>query len=212
MIASDLDAHLSLSMPEPCKFVGRAAELAKLEEWVGIDSRKMPQKFVVALWGLSGIGKTQLVAGFVRKQKERHHDHAFYWANAESQETFERSVVSMLKVGQNSTTASEDSHESKEEYRQLLVKSFFTELQKMNWRKWTLIIDNMDSSHSARSRIQSYIDGIACGSILVILRTKEAAQTYHHRMEVKGLEVADAANLLRMEIDEQFQGRNEGKI
>ncbi|UPL02576.1 hypothetical protein LCI18_013510 [Fusarium solani-melongenae] len=62
LISSDIDTGLRLSLPEKCSFVGREAELSKLEEWVGFCPKKTPQRSIVTLWGFAGVGKSQLVS------------------------------------------------------------------------------------------------------------------------------------------------------
>jgi Cdc6-like AAA superfamily ATPase len=89
---------LRLSLPEKCSFVGREAELAKLEEWVGFCPKKTPQKSIVTLWGLTGVGKSQLVSEFVKQQREKHPGYEIFWIAGATKEAFEQSILDVLKV------------------------------------------------------------------------------------------------------------------
>ncbi|EJP61351.1 tetratricopeptide repeat domain protein [Beauveria bassiana ARSEF 2860] len=104
---------------------GREAELAKLEKWLSPSRQMPPQKSVVSLWGLGGVGKSQLVSEF---------------------------------------------------------------------------------------HILSYVDTLPYGSIVLITRSKELAGRYYQRIEVKGLDEEDAAELLGVEIDEPFQKGSQASV
>lgn len=100
MISSDASVALRLSLPEQRYFVGRKAELSQLESWLGFHQQKLPQKSTVAVWGLSGVGKTQLVSEYVKRQQEKHPACDIFWISGETKEAFEKSIVGFLKVAQ----------------------------------------------------------------------------------------------------------------
>ncbi|PMB66326.1 hypothetical protein BM221_007313 [Beauveria bassiana] len=183
---------------------GREAELAKLEKWLSPSRQMPPQKSVVTLWGLGGVGKSQLVSEFVSRQREKHAIDVF-WLAGETKEAFAHSILGFLKVGQGSGGTSPDVGGSYHEQRTILVNSFFSELKSMVRIRWLLVIDGISSMPSQQQHILSYVDTLSYGSIVLITRSKELAGRYYQRIEVKGLDEEDAAKLLGVEIDEPFQ-------
>ncbi|RSL85524.1 hypothetical protein CEP51_003294 [Fusarium floridanum] len=131
-ISSDTDTGLRLSLPEKCSFVGREAELSKLEEWVGFCPEKMSQKSVVTLWGIAGVGKSQLVSEFVKQQREKYPGYDIFWIAGATKEAFEQSILSVLKVGDNPEATISEGSESYDEQRSMLIRSVRQYVEK--WR------------------------------------------------------------------------------
>ncbi|RTE70507.1 hypothetical protein BHE90_015099 [Fusarium euwallaceae] len=131
-ISSDIDTGLRLSLPEKCSFVGREAELSKLEEWVGFCPEKMSQKSVVTLWGIAGVGKSQLVSEFVKQQREKYPGYDIFWIAGATKEAFEQSILSVLKVGDNPEATISEGSESYDEQRSMLIRSVRQYVEK--WR------------------------------------------------------------------------------
>ncbi|KAM3488705.1 hypothetical protein MY3957_008017 [Beauveria namnaoensis] len=211
VISSDLEACLRLALPEQRCFVGREAELAKLEKWLSPSRQMPPQKSVVTLWGLGGVGKSQLVSEYVSRQREKHAMDVF-WLAGETKEAFAHSILGFLKVGQGSGGTSPEVGGSYHEQRTILVNSFFSELKSMVRTRWLLVIDGISSMPSQQQHILSYVDTLPYGSIVLITRSKELAGRYYQRIEVKGLDEEDAAELLGVEIDEPFQKGSQDMI
>ncbi|KAL2671539.1 hypothetical protein Neosp_014129 [[Neocosmospora] mangrovei] len=142
LISSDIDTGLRLSLPEKCSFVGREAELSKLEEWVGFCPKKTPQRSIVTLWGFAGVGKSQLVSEFVKHQREKHPDYDIFWIAGATKEAFEQSILSVLKLANNPEVTILEGGESYDE-RSVLINSFFTELKNTVRARWLLVIDGI---------------------------------------------------------------------
>ncbi|RSL94588.1 hypothetical protein CDV31_014259 [Fusarium ambrosium] len=143
VISSDIDTGLRLSLPEKCSFVGREAELSKLEEWVGFCPEKVSQKSVVTLWGIAGVGKSQLVSEFVKQQREKYPGYDIFWIAGATKEAFEQSILSVLKVGDNPEATISEGSESYDEQRSMLIRSFFTELKNTMRARWLLVVDGI---------------------------------------------------------------------
>ena len=203
---------MRLALPEQCSFVGRESELTELEEWLGFHRRKPPQRSVITLWGLSGVGKSQLVSEFVKKQRDKHPNYDIFWITGESKETFEQSIIGALKVADGPLATSPETCESYHEQRTRLVISFFSELKSSTRPRWLLVIDGVSGISSLQQSIRSSVDSLPCGSIILTARSKEVAEWYPRRMEVKGLPEKDAVKLLQLEIHPQFRRGEEGKL
>ncbi|KAK8141538.1 hypothetical protein G3M48_010355 [Beauveria asiatica] len=204
VISSDVEACLRLALPEQRCFVGREAELAKLDKWLSPSRQMPPQKSVVTLWGLGGVGKSQLVSEFVNRQRAKHAIDVF-WLSGETKEAFAHSILGFLTVGQGSGGANPQVGGSYHEQRTILINSFFSELKSLARARWLLVLDGISSVPSQQQHILGYVDSLPYGSIVLITRSKELAGRYYQRIEVKGLREQDAAELLGVEIDEPFQ-------
>ncbi|KAI5461902.1 hypothetical protein BGZ63DRAFT_386792 [Mariannaea sp. PMI_226] len=190
-----------LNMPERCNFVGRDAIFAKLESRLS----DLGQKSVVAICGLSGVGKSQLVAEFVRRRLQKDSTHRVFWIKADSDEVFTRSVLGLLKTAQGPQAAEPDVNHGYHEQRDALMRSFFAELQVMAQGKWILIIDGI-CDESCAGQVRSYTDALASGLVIIVSTSKNLISGYNNKLEITGLEEADAIQLLRSEIEESLQG------
>lgn len=199
------------ALPKECCFVGREREFAELEEWLGFYRQKPLQKSVITLWGLSGIGKSQLVSEFVKIQRHKYPSYSIFWLMGESKEAFEQSIINACKVVDRPTPTSLEASEGYQAQRERLINSFFTELQSPTRARWLIVVDGVSGISSSQQPIRSYLDRLACGSFILTARSKDVAEWYHRRIEIIGLPEKDAVKLLKLEIDDPFRGNDEGK-
>ena len=73
------------SFPEAAQFVARKKELSKTHELLHGHSNRT----CVVLYGLGGIGKTQLAIEYIRRHKEKYT--AIFWLNANNQDSLKLS-------------------------------------------------------------------------------------------------------------------------
>ena len=73
------------SFPEATQFVAREKELSKMHELLHGHSNRT----CVVLYGLGGIGKTQLAIEYIRRHKEKYT--AIFWSNANDQDSLKLS-------------------------------------------------------------------------------------------------------------------------
>ncbi|KAL4935078.1 hypothetical protein BDV06DRAFT_207710 [Aspergillus oleicola] len=210
---ADKGLRLAQALPEKSTFVGRKEEMAFLEEELGFPAHPPIQKTVVCLWGLTGIGKSQLAARFVNQQLANHPEREIFWINGESQESFELSVISMLKNKQASrlcTPYSTDSPGTSEEERHTLVSLFFAEVGCLNDGRWLLVIDGVNEWTSSNAEdvlafnIHSIINRLNRGFILLTSGRRDIVERYHQVREVKGLKDEDAITLLNSQVHPQL--------
>ncbi|KAI9146954.1 5'-methylthioadenosine/S-adenosylhomocysteine nucleosidase [Paramyrothecium foliicola] len=190
------------SMPEKCRFVGRHQFLAQLDSW----HRDLPQKTIVAVYGMSGVGKSQLVAEFIRRQLQRDSSRRIFWIKADSQEVFIRSVLALLKMRQGPQAEKPELAQDHHEQRHALVRSFFAELKDVAQGKWVLVIDGISDDPCAR-QVRHYIETLTSGLVILVSRSKSLISGYHNKLELIGLEESDALQLLQSEIEETLQGK-----
>ncbi|KAF3923686.1 hypothetical protein ABW20_dc0101488 [Dactylellina cionopaga] len=207
---SDQDVRLARALPEKWAFVGREEELSYLEKELDFQVHKPLQRTIVGLWGLNGVGKSQLAARFVCQQRSKHPDREIFWISGESQESFQQSIIDMLQVGGN-PNPSEDTHPTKSSHEQRMgfVNLFFAELERLEDPRWLLVVDgiagNVLSNQSPTPfDIHGFISRLKRGYILLTARRRDIVEKYHPNYEVKGLRDDDAVNLLQLQIDKRF--------
>ena len=203
VISSDIDASLSAVLPEPARFIGRAAELSYLKGFLDSNSSSIHSKRILAVWGFGGVGKSQLIAEFVRSIKMEKNSHDIFWVTGETKESFEQSICSYLKAkGSVGTTPRE--HYS--EQRAVLVDSFFAELRTARRHKWLLIVDGIPSDRNVQDHVRRHIGKLSNGLIVLVTRSKSLIQhgPYWQTLEIKGLLEEEAVYLLQQETDDIF--------
>jgi hypothetical protein len=180
-----------------------------LQEQLDFSVQLPIQKTIVCLWGLAGIGKSQLAAEFVNQQLASHPEREIFWINGESQESFEQSVIGMLKNKQNSSLLTSYHNvlpgvSGRE--RHALVNIFFAELDRLSDGRWLLVIDGVNESISSITEgslpfdIHGKIRGLNRGFILLTSRRRDIVARYHPIWEVRGLKDEDAISLLSAQI------------
>ncbi|KAJ5788291.1 hypothetical protein N7457_003281 [Penicillium paradoxum] len=112
------------------RFTGRSEELAAIEQSLFVDNTCDQ----LALVGLGGVGKTQVVLQFAHMLKEAYPEYSVVWLPAVSLPTYEQACVEIaakLHLGQSK--GGEDA--------KLLLKQYLSDERA---GKWLLIIDNAD--------------------------------------------------------------------
>lgn len=178
--------------------------MAFLEEELGLREHTPIQKSVVCLWGLTGIGKSQLAARFVSQQRSTYPKREIFWITAESRESFEQSAIHMLKSADNVATPGTKLGELSSAERERLVNLFVAELNRLEDARWLLVIDGVNEasylaeSDSGSFDIHSFVGRLTRGYVLLTSQRRDIVEKYHPSREVKGLKVEDAVSLLRL--------------
>jgi len=169
-----VDFHLK-GVPTMDKFIQRDAEMQALEQLLLKNTATISRQKVVVLYGLGGIGKTQLAVEFARK-----HQHAFssvFWIDGESEASLKQSFASMMqRLPQDELTA-----DGMEMLRRSTIDIDVAMHECLRWlslatnQHWLLIFDNVDRDYHDKDNVQAYnikmyFPSTDSGSILVTSR------------------------------------------
>ncbi|KAJ1710903.1 hypothetical protein COH20_010007 [Aspergillus flavus] len=199
------DARLAQFKPERWTFVGREAELGYLDEELGLRAQQPLQKSIAAVWGIIGVGKSQLASRFVHQQRSKHPEREIFWVNGETQEAFEQSVAMMLSEDVRLSGKVQTKSPQKEAMDH--VHTFFNEVSRLKDQRWLLVIDGINEKPFPSSpdrwpfSVHGLIRNLKRYYILLTARRRDVIEEYHPNRELKGLTIEDAANLLRSRVD-----------
>ncbi|OJJ07396.1 hypothetical protein ASPVEDRAFT_65790 [Aspergillus versicolor CBS 583.65] len=185
------------------RFVGREAELDTLiAKLITNNTEEDCQR--VSIFGLGGIGKTQIAIELAYKVRKVSVSHSVFWVSAVTAEMFKegfRHIGEVLKI---------PGIEEKDAEIHTLVRAA---LSKEDLGRWVLIIDNADDVEmlyrnsyenygEAPVTLIEYLPFSRLGSIVITTRNIEAAINHSgvDRVEVSNLSPEDATELLRSNI------------
>lgn len=143
-------------MPIVGKFVQRNAEMEKLERVLIHKARTNGRQKVVVLYGLGGIGKTQLAVEFARR---RHHAFSStFWLDGSSEVSLKQSFVGMARrLPQTELTA-----DGVEMLKHSAIDVDAAVRECLRWlslasnQDWLLIFDNIDRDFHNKDDSQAY--------------------------------------------------------
>ncbi|ORX98184.1 hypothetical protein BCR34DRAFT_593257 [Clohesyomyces aquaticus] len=152
-------------------FVGRSEEIAKIETILSRDDRCAR----AAIFGLGGVGKTQIALEFVNRWKDKHPDCSVFWIPVT---TLQRMLEAYLDIGKLLRISGIEQNKANAE--SLVCQHLSDEAS----GKWLLVFDNADStdiwmeSTDGGTNSSCRIDGLPRsnkGSILFTTRTRKLA-------------------------------------
>lgn len=196
--------------PEIDYFVGRVSNLTSIESVVLPFTG--PERRVVVLHGLGGIGKSQLAIEFAKKHRSDYT--AVLWLNAKTEDTLKRSFAanaSRLPKGFFSQELLDGPQN--EEALSSILRDMKTWLGLPGNDRWLLIFDNVDNPKIPENKrqyaydIRSYFPEAHQGSILVTTRWRTLR--IGHLLEVVKLSEDDEGISL---LDRMCRGIREGRF
>lgn len=124
-------------------FVGRESYLDQLEKV--LFTEKQPP--FIAITGLGGVGKTQIVTELAHRTRKRFSDCSIFWLPATSAESLQQGFADLSRL----LKISEDGQD-----QATIKKEVQRSLSQEGTGKWLLIIDNIDDmyEHAASKRLQ----------------------------------------------------------
>ena len=171
-------------------FVGRQREMSMLKE--NLTSNSVCQR--VALFGLGGVGKSQIAIEYAYQWKEQNPNCSIFWVSARNRETLEHGYIqigNLLQLG--------DGAEDNRSVVPLVKKR----LSRENSEQWLLIIDNVDTFDDTNQLHD--LPSSPRGSIIFTTRTRKSAMRYAGTgsiIEVKQMERDEAYRVLENYIPE----------
>lgn len=170
-------------------------------------SRTRRKIFVV--YGLGGIGKTQLCVEFARLYNERYT--AVFWLNGSSKDTLRSSFVDIagrLPSDEVSADLVQTLKHAKPDI-DLVVQSVHRWLSLPSNRQWLLIIDNVDRDHAARNNdiqaynVAEYFPGGDHGNIMI---TSRLSNFQHPRLRLTKVNQKQALGILQGNLEDIQSG------
>ncbi|KAJ5246312.1 hypothetical protein N7468_001295 [Penicillium chermesinum] len=160
-------------------FTGRESVLEELQQKLC----SQPQTQKIALFGLGGIGKTQVALELARWVKSQVPDCSIFWAPALSLESFEQAcwqIAKAFQIHQNS-----DNESVMESVQRLLGSD--------KAGKWLFIVDNVDDLDLLFDELYQYFPSSEKGITLLTTRSREVAVSFAKK---------DIVELRKMTIEE----------
>lgn len=163
------------------KFIERPAEMVELER-VLLPERQSYRRKILVLYGLGGIGKTQLAVEFASQHQRKFS--AIFWLDGRSKDNLVQSIASCasrIPEGQIPESSRTYSTGSKVDIN-IVVRDVMGWLAQKNNVTWLLIFDNIDrdySSHNPDSDtydVTHYFPGADHGSVLITTRLAKLEQ------------------------------------
>lgn len=159
------------------RFIGRGNELRELQQKL-LDKQECQK---IAVVGLGGIGKTQIVLEFAQRVKRERPEYSVFWVSAVSLESFEqtcREVVRLLQIPQ----PADDKTDVKELVRRHLSDPVAG--------KWLLVVDNADDmqvlyNDGSPNRVVDFLPESDDGLIVFTSRRLEAGESLVGRDVIK---------------------------
>ena len=187
-------AHWLVPFQRNAHFVGRESQLDELGAKLSSDVHCQR----VAVVGLGGVGKTQIVLEFAYREREIDSNCSIFWIPAINSATFEQAY---LQVGQllQIPGITEKNADVKQ-----LVK---TRLSQESAGRWLIIFDNADDTDMLYRRMYGnhgslalidYLPSSRCGSIIFTTRNRKAAinQARNNVINVYEMGQAEAKEVL----------------
>ncbi|KAK2812978.1 hypothetical protein FQN50_000999 [Emmonsiellopsis sp. PD_5] len=217
---SSAETHLLLIVvPYPSNpgFIGRSATLDKLKERFGpaFAQNGITYQVRAALFGLGGIGKTQIALAFAYWAQKEYPSLSIFWIHASTPERFRQGAA---QIAQECKIPGHD--DPKADVAQVLK----VWLEEKSQEPWLMVLDNADdvqmffgpdstlpsthaepSESSASARLRRYIPNSSHGAILVTSRNKSAAVKFTKStgtgiISVDGMDGKECSDLIRTKL------------
>ncbi|KAK4170949.1 hypothetical protein QBC36DRAFT_295822 [Triangularia setosa] len=167
-------------VPASNKFVDRLSDTARLERCLLPHSRRNHGRKIFVLYGLGGIGKTQLAVDFARRHQTTFS--SVFWLDGRSEDRLRQSLAGCINRIPESQIPNRSKNQAlnNEEDLNLVVMEVLEWLARPDNTDWLLVFDNVDQDHEQGGStgtydIQRYLPGDH-GSVLITTRLSRLAQ------------------------------------
>ena len=144
------------------KFVGQNTYLEQLEKILFTEHQ--PPK--IAITGLGGVGKTQIVLELAYRTRETHQDCSIFWVQATNAEAL---LQAFAEIGQQLAIPG---IKEKQADVKMLVQRY---LSQESASKWLLIIDNVDDMDIWINELKAFLPRSCQGCIVYTTRNRKVA-------------------------------------
>jgi NB-ARC domain len=181
------------------RFTGRESQLTKLEEKLVMGD----QTTKIAITGLGGVGKTQLVLELIYRTRAKHDNCSIVWIPATNKESLEQAYLDVAKQ-----LGIPGCEEDKADVKRLVQDHLSNE----STGQWLLVFDNADDidmwigkSEQGSGRLIEYLPRSKQGSIIFTTRDRKAAVKLAHQniVEVPEMDETVATQLLQKYLIDQ---------
>ena len=155
-------------------FVARETELGEMHRELGGDGSRR----AVVLYGLGGIGKTQLAVAYAKRHKDSYS--AIFWLNVKDEDSVKQSFVKVAKrILRDHPSASRLSNVDMNQNLDEVVDAVKAWLSLPDNTRWLMIYDNYDNpklpgkTDPAAVDIQRYLPESYQGSIIITTRSSQ---------------------------------------
>ncbi|KAH0195727.1 hypothetical protein KCU99_g9886, partial [Aureobasidium melanogenum] len=202
-------------LPAVSRFVQRKTEMMTMQEYFFPKDQRaiympMRQKTFL-LYGLGGMGKTQLAVAFAREYHEKFS--AVFWLEGSSVDRLNQSFIAIAsKLPQEELTA--DVKESLQAERidaDLVVRGVLRWLSVSSNKHWLLVIDNADREWNTRDNsslaynLREHFPEGDHGSILVTSRLAGLARMFEAELHVDRVDDKQARSILEVNTCEKLE-------
>ena len=184
----DFSVALSLSGVSGIEqFVARDEELAEMHRTLSGDGSRR----TVILYGLGGIGKTQLTIAYAKQHKNDYS--AIFWLNIKDQDSLKQSFVKVAsQILREHPLATRLSSVDMKGNLDEVVDAVKTWLSLPNNTRWLIVYDNYDNPKLASNidpaavNIHKFLPESYQGSVIVTTRSSQVK--IGHRIQIRKLE------------------------
>lgn len=175
-------------------FVGRGSEIKHLLKLHDAGKSR------IALFGMGGAGKTQVILEFAYTIHERNSECKVFWLPAFSMTGFKQACTALIQKLGILSSQNEDAREQLQQY-----------LSSERSGRWLLILDNVDREEDLRGHdgtpgIKTYLPRSQSGQLLLTTRWKKIAVEFAKTnvIPIAEMEQDDAENLLQSSVITKF--------
>ncbi|RMZ77267.1 hypothetical protein DV738_g4548, partial [Chaetothyriales sp. CBS 135597] len=164
-------AHRSL-MPVKT-FVERPEYREQIRKQLATDGSNTAQGYesrILSIWGLGGMGKTQLVLDYLRHYQSDYK--ATFWIEARQKSTIERDFVNIYQLLFNASLPVRESGQDRLSESALRVKNWFSN----SHERWLFVFDGADSvdnpNHKEYVDLSEFIPHSSTVDVIIVSRSK----------------------------------------
>ena len=194
------------------KFVGRNAEITRLAQPILPSPTDDIRRKVCVLYGIGGVGKSQLAVEFARKYHKRFS--AIFWISGSTKEKLRKSIAALAQmlpqhqISERARLYLKGAGKHLDAIVEVVLKWFS---QPSN-NKWLLVFDNIDSEYSAESKdpenfdIKEYLPEADQGSIIITSRLSVMRRIAGSEMKLEPFDELQGELLLNSIVEKPLAG------